>query len=793
MVNNEKPLATPASSASMTPLVDVKRIVYRIIRYWYLVVASLAIALTVAFYNNRYTQRIYPISASIIVREKEETSGAELLYNNALINQYRNYLNEPYILRSYPLVVRAVEELNLMVAFYKEGRVITTEIYNSLPVKVSHLGVSGKTGNEYNFRLLDTTRFELSAKGGAQGATGVFLLGEKFNFDQHELLVERVPGIPFQEHLGQDYVMVLRSSLKVAGEYISKLNVKWAEKGAGIMNLSIVGANPTKEIDFVNSLIRNYQDYDLEKKNQTANRTVTFINGQLGHISDSLNMFERKLELFKTSNRTTGELGMDAQRVYTRIEALELQKAELLVRTNYYNYLDQYLKESKDLDQIILPGSMGINDPILVGLISKVIDLQLEIKLFIEKEKAVNPIVTSKMARLNELRQDVLESLRGLRSTDKIKMDFLNKQISDAERQLGLLPLAQRQYISIQRNYSLLENLYVYLMQKRAEAQISKAGNVSDLVTVNPPMQSGGAITPKVGQNYLIALFIGLAIPLAIFVVLEYLNTRVQSKQDIERFSTIPFIGGVGHKKGEVNLEVLRSPKSVIAESFRALRANLNYFIGKKEKSVILITSSISGEGKTFTSINLASVYSLSGKRTLIVGADMRKPKIYKDFGALNEKGLSTYLAGLHEFDEIVQKTEFENLFLISGGPVPPNPSELILQPRMDKFIEQAREQFDCVVIDTPPVALITDAFPLMEYIDHTLFLVRQNYTPKELLKVSQDYYASGKLKNISIVFNDVYRSGPGYGYGYGYQYGYAYGGYGYRYGRKKENEEYYS
>jgi len=281
----------------------------------------------------------------------------------------------------------------------------------------------------------------------------------------------------------------------------------------------------------------------------------------------------------------------------------------------------------------------------------------------------------------------------------------------------------------------------------------------------------------------MIAAVVGLAIPLLIFILIEYLNTRVQSKEDIEKFTTIPFIGGIGHKKADVNLEVLNSPKSVIAESFRALRSNLNYFLGKQEKAVFLITSSISGEGKTFTSINLASVFSLSEKRTLIVGGDMRKPKLFKDFDASNDVGLSSFLAGIADFDTVVQKTKYKYLDLVSGGPVPPNPSELLLNKRMDEFMSLARQHYDYVVIDTPPLAIITDAFPLAVYADHTIFLVRQNYTPKELLKTAQDYYTSGKLKNISIVFNDVYKSGPGYGYGYSYGYGYAYG-----YGKKGKN-----
>jgi capsular exopolysaccharide synthesis family protein len=267
-------------------------------------------------------------------------------------------------------------------------------------------------------------------------------------------------------------------------------------------------------------------------------------------------------------------------------------------------------------------------------------------------------------------------------------------------------------------------------------------------------------------------------------------DNRVQSKEDIEKMTSIPFIGGVGHKKADSNLAVFNEPKSALAESFRALRSNLNYFISHKDKGIFLITSSVSGEGKTFTSINLASVLSMSGRKTLIVGADMRKPKIFTDFNLSNDVGLSTYLSGLSEIDQVVQKTAFDNLEFISGGPVPPNPSELLLSSRMDEFVSAIRTRYDFVIIDTPPMAVVTDAFVMAPHADHILFLVRQNYTPKELLKTTEDYYAAGKLKNISIVLNDIYRSGPGYGYGYSY----GYGGYGYYYGgdRNKNGFGYY-
>ena len=304
---------------------------------------------------------------------------------------------------------------------------------------------------------------------------------------------------------------------------------------------------------------------------------------------------EVQLQQFKQGNRTSGNMTMEAQRIFNKVESLELQKMEVMVKNSYYDYLKKYLSESKNLDQVIIPTSLGITDPVLTSLISKIIDLQLDVKLFFDREKTTNPLMTNKINRLTELKREVVESIDGLRSTDKIKLDFLNTQIIAVEKQIGYLPLAERQLISIQRNYSLLENLYVFLMQKMSEAEISKASNTSDIILVNPPMISGGPISPKVPQNILIGVLTGLGLPLIIFIILEVLDTRVQSREDIEKVTRIPFIGGVGHKQGELNLEVLKSPKSSIAESFRALRSNLNYFVSKNEKAVFLITSSISG------------------------------------------------------------------------------------------------------------------------------------------------------------------------------------------------------
>lgn len=782
----------PQSSSGVT--LDFKRVLSRAIRFWYVIVISLGIALGIATYNTRYNQKVYPVSASILIREMQETGGAELLYKNALIDPYRNYLNEPYIIRSYPLLEKVVKELNFHISFYREGYFMTTEAYNYVPVSASWCNPDVVKQGQFIFTLKDEGHYTITNFGSPEVVKDpvVYALNDSIQLGEYSLCIKTIPNRSMKNFLGVPFLLTIQNPLSTAVSYAGRLRVDWAQEGSGIINLSLTGTNAEKEIDFLNGLIKAYQNKDLENKNETAERTIVFIHKQLTSIKDSLRVVEFQLERFGNSRRVE-DMSTDAQRLLAKAEAFEVQRAELLIRQNYFQYLDEYLaKNTENLDQVILPSSVGLTDPVLSSLLTKMVDLQLEIKLYLDPERERNPLLTSKNERIKEIKQSVLESVKTLRSTDKIKMDFINKQLVQVENQLSLLPASERQLISVQRNYTLLENLYVFLMQKLSEAEISKASNTSDVMLINAPMR-GGAISPKPTQNYTMGIILGLAIPLIIFVIFELINNKVQSKEDIDKMSSIPFLGGVGHNSTGNNLTVKERPKSGVAESFRAMRSNLNYFTGNKTKQIFMVSSSISGEGKTFTTINLATVFALSGKKTLIVGADMRRPKIFEDFNRGNEVGLSTFLSGISEFNQVIQDTEIENLYLISGGPVPPNPSELLLTDRFELFINNALEQFDFVIIDTPPLALVTDAFVISKFVNHTVFVLRQNYSPKAFVRSINEYYQSGKLKNMSILLNDIYKSGLGYGYGQGYAYHYGYS-YGYGYGsKKKDGQGYYS
>lgn len=772
------PVLSPTSTTSEGIRLDYKRILYRALSNWYWFVLSLFIFLTGSFLIIRYDKKLYPVTSSIIIKESRETGGAELLYKNAIVAPDRNYYNELYIIKSYPLIQSVIEDLNFGVSFLREGNILTSELYD-YPISVKVVG-DQKFFNLY-FTPISEEKYVIKLSDGTD-AGKVFSFGDTVRLERIKL--HALKRASLSEHINSTVILQSQSPASLAGVYVGKLNARWAEEGAGVINLSSTGYIPQKEIDFLNGFIKRYQQYDLERKNQIASRTVNFITDRLNELEDSLRWVEASIQQFKATNTFT-DLSGETTRLFTQVETIDQEQISLKLRQSYYDYLQNYIENGENLDLVILPTTYGISDPILSKLVLELIEDETTLKLLGTSNNLENPIIKTKQEGIAQIKQNILEALKHQRATDQILQTSISDRVQALENRLALLPEAERRYASIKRNYSLLEGLYVYLLQKRAEASISQAASTSDVVIVNPPMV-GGAVSPQPYRMYLIALLIGLAIPASVIFLLEFFNTKVQSREDIERYTSIPFIGGVGHKIGPDNRTVITSPKSAVAESFRALRSNLGYFLKDRNSAVILICSSISGEGKTFTSINLASVLALSGKRTLIVGADMRKPKIFADFGLTNEKGLSSFLISLASFDEVLQSTGTDNLFLVSGGPVPPNPSELMLAERMDEFISQAKRLFDYIIIDSPPLAIVADAFLLADKSDHMIFVTRQDYTPRQLLRSLDEYQRVGRLKNVSLLLNDIYKSGPGYGYGYYY-------GYGYSYGRKKDGHGYYS
>lgn len=786
--NKQAPSREGQSSIQLNP----KRVAARIFRYWYIVLLSLLTALGIAYAVNRYSERIYPVRASIIIKENYENVGAKFLYNNELINPYRNFYNELYIMKSFPLLQEVMLDLDFDVSLFREGEIKTSEYYDPLfPVTFNRIGNTGY-GISFNFQVTSATKFSIQYPGDIDGVEGKIFgdlsFGDTIRLNGARLVVNRVGNIDAVR--GKSFIVRFNNPLSLAQAYSSKLSATWAQQGAAVVNLEVLGTVPQKEIDFLNKFIERYQAYDVEKKNKVATMAIQFLDEQLLHIGDSLKFFEDQVENFKRRNIIT-DLGQETTRLYQKLQDFEDQKFQYRLNDNYYNYVTKLLQNNQ-FEGIFTPASVGITDNVIAGLVNQLIDLQTQVNLYksystrgVDKGTD-NPRLTEKLQQIQLVKNDIIKTIENSKRTQGINVAFVDDQIRLVEKELAGLPGTERELVAIQRNYSLKENLYVFLLQKRTEAGLSKASTTSDIIIVNPPL-AAAAISPEVSKNYGVAAGAGLMLPLLVFILIELLNSRIQSKEDIEKFTSVPVIGGVGHNISGDPVVVFNRPRSAIAESFRAIRSSLNYFTGNQEHQIFMVTSSVPGEGKSFTTINLATVFALAGKKTVIVGADLRKPKLFDDLGLENNVGLSQYLSKMAPLEKVMQKTSIPGLYLIAGGPMPPNPSELLLKPEMSELLERLKADFDFVVIDTPPLSLVTDAFVVSRFADHSIFVIRQNFTPRLALADLEEQYSSGKLPKVSILFNDLRKSGMGYGYGRGYAYGYGYGyGYGYRGSRKR-------
>lgn len=779
--------------AAKSNTLNIKRVVSRAIRLWYVILLFLVLSFSIAYLINRYSNRVYEVNASIIIKENEESAGAKFLYNNELVNPYRNFFNEIHIMKSYPLLQEVVEGLNFGVSLHREGDIKTTEFYDpKFPVQFEL--ISGKA-RPIKFTITSEITYSLSYEGMSDHDMGKSFSDLAFNqpvkVNGFTLLVKKTGDI--KTHLLKPYQVIFQDSYQLAKKYSEKLKVTWAEHGASVVNLKVQGEVIQKEIDFLNKFIERYQIYDVDKKNKVSKMAMKFLDAQLIIIGDSLRLYEDQVEMFKKKNITTN-MAEETSRLYQKLLGLEDQKFQYKLLDNYFTYVVELLRADQ-YEGIFTPSSVGITDNIISQLITQLIDEEAQVSLY--KSNSIrgvdnlenNPALHSKLLRISLLKKDILKTIDNTRKTQVINTRFINDQIKTVEGQLRKLPRTERELIEIQRNYSLKENLYVFLLQKRTEAGLSEASTTSDIVVVNPPMASS-AISPKIYLNYLIAFLVGLILPIGLLVILELIDTKIQSREDIEGYTSVPVIGGIGHNPQSSPLILVHKPRSAMAESFRALRSNLSYFTENKDHQIFMITSSLPGEGKSFNTLNLASAFAMAGKKTLIIGADLRKPKLYDDLQLNNDKGLSQYLSSLTTLESVIQTSFVENLYFISGGAVPPNPSELLLKPIMAEMLNSLRQRFDFIILDTPPLGLVTDAFVLAPLVDHTLFIVRQDYTPRVVLQSLEEYYQTGKMNNISILFNDLRKSGMGYGYvNYGYNYGY---GYGYR-SKKKSDQGYYT
>ena len=604
----------------------------------------------------------------------------------------------------------------------------------------------------------------------------------------------------FDNNISNKYYFYFANPENLANEYRGKLSVAPIEKDASIVALSVTGLVPEQEMDYLNGLMKVYINYGLEYKNEKADSTIKFIKKQIDHISSSLMVAESTMENFRKAN-SFFDISREGTLIQNKMEKLENEKTVFELQLQYYNYLSEYLNIKNANGAIVSPSVMGITDPVLLRLVNELSSIKNEKEKLNFNLEANQPALELMDRQSEEVRKALIENVRNGIAGLRLSIEESDRKSAGVDTLIDRLPTTEKEFIKIQRKFDLNNTVYTYLLEKSAESGIAKASNLPDNRIIDYA-SSSGPIRPKTRTNIVIALLLGFILPITIIVLIDYFNDTVMDKKDVERKTKVPVIGYISHSDWKNEMPVVEMPGSSLAESFRAVRTSIKYFIKDNEKPVIAVSSTISSEGKTFISINLAAITAMLGKKVLLVGLDLRKPRINKVFEFENSPGMSTYLSGNCEYADVIKETQIKNLYYAPSGPIPPNPAELIETDNMRKFIKTAKEEFDYLIIDTPPVAIVTDALLLAPYIDLNLFIVRQRYSSCNTLEMIDQLYRRGELKNLAIVINDINLSGYygygmryGYSLGYGYSYGYNYYGKGHyrRYGYSDKSTGYYS
>jgi tyrosine-protein kinase Etk/Wzc len=768
---------------------DLKRFLSLFVSNWYWFAISFFIGLTIVYGINRYGDKVYLVSSTLLIKDDQKggaTSSSEnFIVGSPLFNSQQNLLNEMGILKSYSLNVRVMNSLpDFRMVYYGVGKrkIVESILYRRSPFKVITDSIDFQPNDvRIYIKITSDTTYILDFDGRFNDAFKM-KFGESYrnrNFS-FKISLRDPRNFKYNPEISNKYFFYFERPEILANLYRNKLSVNPIDKEATLLNLSVAGSIEEQEVDYLNKLMDVYINQGLELKNQIADSAYNFIDRQLNIISDSLSKAEDKLQNFKLENKLV-DISKEGSIIQSRIEEFDNQRSSLFLQLEYYNYLDKYLNMKDESGDIISPSIMGVTDQSLGRLVQELSSLQKKKKeLMMNFSGDLQPvnlieenIVTTKKA----LYEDIKNSIINIENS----ISELNRRIAQTDIEVKKLPETERKLINIQRKFDINNTIYTYLLEKRAETGIAKASNVSNNKIIDrADVINSIQLKPDVNRNKIKAVFFSLFLPAFLIVLLYLFNNRIIDNRDITRKTKVPIIGYISHNDYKDEIPVSINPGSSLAESFRAVRTSLRYFIKSSDNPVIAVTSTISSEGKTFMSINLAAITAMLGKKVLLIGLDLRRPRIHKILGMENNEGMSTYLSNNCDYGSVIRSTKVENLFYAVSGPIPPNPSELINSERMREFILKAKEEYDFVIIDTPPIAVVSDTLLLSDLVDVNVFVVRQRFSSKNTLELIQDLYQGEKLKNMGIIINDI--SLTGY-YGYGLRYGY-YKGYGYSYGK---------
>lgn len=758
---------------------NLKEFIFKYLRYWPLLTAFVLIALTIAFIKVRYATPIYKVNGRLFVNKEENRGGsAGNLDNMLLFSNNLNLQNELEILKSKPLLVRVVNALGLQVSYYNKGNVRSSNVYGSSPVKLEILSLKDSAASF-------TLDIEASEKGFRFLNNNTPLeYGKIFETQAGTFRILKAGTTPFSNYNSDNFIISYRPATAIAAGLAGSITTAQTIDQATILDLSVETDNIALGKDVINTLMEEYGKMNIEDQRRISRVTVQFIDERIDTLKNELSGVEGGILQFREKNDVI-DLNQQSAQQFDILSESNKQLAARQVQSGVLGYLQQYMENPSNRNSLV-PASLGIEEPVLSPMFSQYNTLQLQRNNLLQTTGRENPALITLDRSIEKLREQILEALKNVQQSYTIVSNKIKEEITRSRAAIRKVPSKTMALLDIERQQKIKQDLYLFLLQKREEAAISAAATVANSNPLEEATGSSKPVKPNQRNIYLIAFLAGLTIPLAIIALLEMLNDKIREREEITRQTDAPIIGEIGHAGEDTpTLIVVAGNRTIVAEQFRIMRTNVQYMVNKISHPVMLVTSSVSGEGKSFVATNYGAALALTGKKTAVLEFDIRKPRLLKGLNMQAAKGLTNYILGNATLEEIIQPVpEFDNLYIIGCGPVPPNPSELLLDPQVSRLFEELKIRFDYIIIDSAPVGLVSDAFTLSAYANACLYLVRQGYTLRRQLSMVNDLYLQKRLPNMGLVVNDIqtrgrYKGYYGYGGGsyYGYGYGYGYGG----------------
>ena len=756
------------------------QLLQRYLPFWPLFVVCTGIGLAISWFYLRSQTKIYVASAKVLLKDPQKNGGdSKVLDALNIFSEKKIVENEIIVLRSSSIMEEVVDSLDLYAQVYNEGKVRVEELYReNSPVFFRALNKDSiDWGGKYYFSV-DWKNSTVKILNRSVTFYSTLTVGKT--------VYQVIPNPDYNRDLsGKNYYVVFNTLSGAAGAIIGSLSANATSNTSTVIEVKLETPVPGKGMDILNKLFKVYNKNAIDDKNQIAAKTLNFIEDRLHYVIGQLDSVERNIQSYKTKEGVYN-LGQQATLYLSNVSELDKKKSEVQIQLDVLKDVQNYVN-NKGKKPGTVPSQLLISDPTLAGLLGKLYDAEFQL----DKVKSINGDQSDAVIMANEsvgrIQNDIRENLGTISSNLIAVKNNVNAGISMNNGMLSQVPQKERGLLEISRQQVIKNNIYTFLLQKREETALSSASTTADLRVLEKPT-AGGPIKPVPKNYYLVGLLLGLLTAVLFVLIREQFNRKILFRSEVEEKTKIPVLAEIMQTDTKDTIAISEGKRTIIAEQFRSLRTNLAFMGLNENQKTLLVTSSISGEGKSFIALNLAMSITLTGKRVALMEMDLRKPKLSKYLGIKRDPGISNYLINMATIDDIIKDTPYPNLFVISAGPIPPNPTELIGSPKFVEMMEELKTRFDYIIIDSAPIGPVTDSQLLSGYADTTVYVIRHALTPKVFLRMINDLYEQKKFNNMAIVFNGLRRRGfsilsYGYGYGsYGYGYGYGYGSDGYGY-----------